>query len=143
MVSGRAMPSCGQRGRRPPGSSMVWLRMNDFEAEFTADLIRGLLRDLHPDLAGLPLYEVESGRDNQMWRLRGELAVRAQRMDTVPDHQLKERRWLPLPVPRLPLDRGSISRGEHVADTLAAFPVSRSRYVIARAGGRRRTGGRR
>jgi aminoglycoside phosphotransferase (APT) family kinase protein len=94
---------------------------------------------------------VEGGWGNQMWRLGDELVVRVQRMDTGPDHQLKERRWLPLLaarlplpipvpvrsgapcerfpkiwtvmtwVPGLPLDHGSITRGEHAADTLAAF----------------------
>jgi aminoglycoside phosphotransferase (APT) family kinase protein len=119
--------------------------------EITAELIRGLLRDQHPDLAELPLREVEGGWGNQMWRLGDELAVRIQRMDNSPGHQLKERRWLPLLAPRLPLpipvpvrsgapserfpkiwtvmtwvpglplDRGSITRSEHAADTLAAF----------------------
>jgi aminoglycoside phosphotransferase (APT) family kinase protein len=86
-----------------------------------------------------------------MWRLGDELAVRIQRMETDPDRQLEERRWLPLLAPRLPLpipvpvrsgapserfpkmwtvmtwvpglplDHGSITRGEHAADTLAAF----------------------
>ena len=46
---------------------------------------------------------MEGGWGNQMWRLGDELAVRIQRMDTDPDHQLKERRWLPLLAPRLPL----------------------------------------
>jgi aminoglycoside phosphotransferase (APT) family kinase protein len=121
------------------------------DGEITADLVRDLLRDQHPDLADLPLREVEGGWGNQMWRLGDELAVRIQRMDTSPDHQLKERRWLPLLAPRLPLpipvpmrsgapserspkiwtvvtwvpgvplDQGSITRGEHAADTLAAF----------------------
>ena len=119
--------------------------------EITAGLVRDLLRDQHPDLADLPLREVDGGWGNQMWRLGDELAVRIQRMDTTPDHQLKERRWLPLLAPRLPLpvpvpvrdgapsarfpklwtvmtwvpgtplDHGEITRGEHAADTLAAF----------------------
>ena len=125
--------------------------MTEIESEMTAGLIRDLLRDQHPDLAELPLREVEGGWGNQMWRLGEELAVRIQRMETSPDHQLKERRWLPLLAPRLPLpipvpvrsggpcerfpklwtvmtwvpglplDHGSITRGEHAADTLAAF----------------------
>ena len=125
--------------------------MAEDETEITSGLIRDLLRDQHPDLAELPLREVEGGWGNQMWRLGDELAVRIQRMDTDPDHQLKERRWLPLLAPRLPLpipvpvrlgapserlpkiwtvmtwvpglplDYGSITRGEHAADTLAAF----------------------
>ena len=121
------------------------------DTEITESLIRDLLRDQHPDLAELPLREVEGGWGNQMWRLGDELAVRIQRMDTDFDHQLKERRWLPLLAPRLPLpipvpmrsgapserfpkmwtvmtwvpglplDQASITRSEHAADTLAAF----------------------
>jgi len=58
----------------------------------TAGLIRDLLRDQHPDLAELPLREVEGGWGNQMWRLGDELAVRIQRMDTGPHHQLRQLR---------------------------------------------------
>ncbi len=131
--------------------------------EITAGLVRDLLRDQHPDLAGLPLREVQGGWGNQMWRLGDDLAVRIQRMDTEPDPQLEERRWLPLLAPRLPLpipvpvrsgapcerfpklwtvmtwvpglplDRGSITRGEHAADTLAAF--LRALHVRAPADG--------
>ncbi|XKK39260.1 aminoglycoside phosphotransferase family protein [Nocardiopsis sp. ARC36] len=125
--------------------------MSDSAIEITAALVHGLLRDQHPDLAELPLREVEGGWGNQMWRLGDELAVRIQRMDPTPELQLKERRWLPVLAPRLPLpvpipvrfgepserfpkhwtvmtwvpgeplDHGSISRGAHAADALAAF----------------------
>ncbi|GAA4060084.1 phosphotransferase [Nonomuraea soli] len=119
--------------------------------EITADLVRALLREQHPDLAGLPVREVAGGWGNQMWRLGDDLAVRMQRMDPTPELQLKERRWLPVLAPLLPLpvptpvrfgepserfprhwtvmtwvhgeplDRGSIGRGDHAADTLAGF----------------------
>ncbi|GAA1385698.1 hypothetical protein GCM10009613_18500 [Pseudonocardia kongjuensis] len=125
--------------------------MTATEPVITAGLVRELLRDQHPDLAELPLREVEGGWGNQMWRLGEDLAVRIQRMDTHPGPQLKERRWLPhlaphlpLPipvpvrtgapgerfaklwtvmtwVPGRPLDRGAITRPEHAADTLAGF----------------------
>ncbi|RII20484.1 Phosphotransferase enzyme family protein [Streptomyces sp. YIM 130001] len=125
--------------------------MTDTDIEITADLIRDLLRDQHPDLADLAIREVPGGWGNQMWRLGDELAVRVQRMDPTPELQLKERRWLPelapslpLPVPTpvrygepserfpkhwtvmtwvpgTPLDHGSISHGDHAADTLARF----------------------
>ncbi|XVU28375.1 aminoglycoside phosphotransferase family protein [Actinoplanes sp. CA-054009] len=125
--------------------------MIESEVEVGADLVRGLLREQHPDLADRPLREVAGGWGNQMWRLGDDLAVRVQRMDTGPDPQLKERRWLPLLAPRLPLpipvpvrdgvpserfpkmwtvmtwvegtplDHGTIERGDHAADTLAAF----------------------
>ena len=49
------------------------------------------------------LREVEGGWGNQMWRLGDELAVRIQRMEIRPCRQFKERRWLPLLAPRLPL----------------------------------------
>ncbi|WP_255945255.1 phosphotransferase [Streptomyces odontomachi] len=121
------------------------------EIETSEDLVRDLLREQHPDLAELPIREVAGGWGNQMWRLGDELAVRMQRMDKGPDPQLKERRWLPVLAPRLPLpiptpvrsgapserfpkiwtvmtwvdgtplDHGSITRGDHAADTLAAF----------------------
>lgn len=125
--------------------------MTDTEIEITPDLVRDLLQEQHPDLAGLAIREVAGGWGNQMWRLGNELAVRMQRMDPTPELQLKERRWLPVLAPRLPLpvptpvrfgepcerfpkhwtvmtwvpgeplDHGSISRGNHAADTLAGF----------------------
>ncbi|MYS23700.1 MULTISPECIES: phosphotransferase [unclassified Streptomyces] len=125
--------------------------MIESEMEISEDLVRDLLREQHPDLAGLPLHEVAGGWGNQMWRLGDELAVRMQRMDKSPDLQLKERRWLPtlasrlpLPIPvplregapserfpkiwtvmtwveGTPLDHGSITRGDHAAETLAGF----------------------
>jgi aminoglycoside phosphotransferase (APT) family kinase protein len=125
--------------------------VNDSATEVDELLIRRLLREQHPDLAGLPLREVAGGWGNQMWRLGEKLAIRVQRMDTGPDLQLKERRWLPALAPRLPLpvpvpvrdgaptehfgkiwtvmtwvegtplDHGALTRTEHAADTLAAF----------------------
>ena len=143
----------------PPGSG----RTPGAEVTISEDLVRGLIADQHPDLADLPLREVDGGWGNQMWRLGDDLAVRIQRMDTTPDHQLRERRWLPVLAPRLPLpvpvpvrdgvpsarfaklwtvmtwvpgtplDHGEITRGEHAADALAAF-------LQPRSGASRRTG---
>ena len=125
--------------------------MTDSEIEITADLVRDLLREQHPDLAGLAIREVAGGWVNQQWRLGDELAVRMPRTEGAPGLQRKERRWLPALAPRLPLpvpspvrtgepsarfpkpwtimtwvpgeplDCSSISRGDHAADTLAAF----------------------
>ena len=136
--------------------------MTGTQIEITADLVRDLLLEQHPDLAGLAIREVAGGWGNQMWRLGDELAVRMQRMDRSAEHQLKERRWLPVLAPLLPLpvptpvrsgepserfpkhwtvmtwvpgeplDRGSISRGAHAADTLAGF--LRALHVEAPAG---------
>src|SRR5580704_9538481 len=68
--------------------------MTDTEVEITAELVRDLLQEQHPDLAGLAIREVAGGWGNQMWRLGDELAVRMQRMDRTPELQLKERRGL-------------------------------------------------
>ncbi|MEU5395820.1 aminoglycoside phosphotransferase family protein [Streptomyces tibetensis] len=117
--------------------------MTDSEIEITADLVRELLQEQHPDLAGLAIREVEGGWGNQMWRLGDELAVRMPRMEGASDLLRKECRWLPVLAPRLPLPvptpvrigepsahfprpwsvmtwvRGK--RGDHAADTLAGF----------------------
>ncbi|ATY12758.1 aminoglycoside phosphotransferase [Amycolatopsis sp. AA4] len=125
--------------------------MTGTEIVLTAELVRDLLREQHPDLAGLAIREVAGGWGNQMWRLGDELAVRMQRMDPTSAQQFKERKWLPALAPRLPLpvptpvrhgepserfpkhwtvmtwvpgeplDHGTISRGTHAADTLADF----------------------
>ncbi|MEW2167615.1 aminoglycoside phosphotransferase family protein [Streptomyces sp. NPDC007084] len=125
--------------------------MTDSTIEITADLVRDLLREQHPDLAGLTIREVTGGWDNGQWRLGDELAVRMPRTDRAPDLQRKERRWLPVLAPRLPLpvphpvrtgepsarfpkpwtvmtwvpgeplDLAAISRADHAAETLARF----------------------
>ncbi|MEU3555917.1 aminoglycoside phosphotransferase family protein [Streptomyces fragilis] len=125
--------------------------MTDLEIEITAGLVRDLLLEQHPDLAGLPLREVAGGWGNQMWRLGDDLAVRMPRQEGAAALLRKECRWLPVLGPRLPLpvpgpvrvgepsarfpkpwtvmtwvpgeplDQASLSRGDHAADTLAAF----------------------
>jgi aminoglycoside phosphotransferase (APT) family kinase protein len=142
--------------------------MTDTDTDVTEELVRDLLRDQHPDLAELPLREVDGGWGNQMWRLGDELAVRVQRMDAGPGPQLKERRWLPVLAPRLPLpvpvpvrsgvpserfpktwtvmtwvpgrplDHDTITRPDDAADTLAAF--LRALHVEAPAGAPADTG---
>ncbi|MGO1949687.1 MAG: aminoglycoside phosphotransferase family protein [Mycobacteriaceae bacterium] len=117
----------------------------------SADLLRDLLRDQHPDLAELPLHRVDGGWGNQMWRLGDTLAVRVQHMNDTLEPQLVERRWLPVLAPRLPLpipvpvrdgapsarfpkiwtvmtwvpgvplDRTVVTRGDDAADNLAEF----------------------
>lgn len=125
--------------------------MTDDETDITADLVHDLLREQHPDLAGLAIREVAGGWGNQMWRLGDNLAVRMPRTEGAPGLLRKECRWLPVLAPRLPLpvpnpvrigepsarfpkpwtvmtwvpgeplDHVSISRGDHAADALARF----------------------
>nr|WP_239063032.1 aminoglycoside phosphotransferase family protein [Streptomyces sp. SID13031] len=66
-------------------------------------LIRELLREQHPELAGLELREVVGGWDNQMWRLGDELAVRIPRTPRAPELLRIELEWLPSLAERLPL----------------------------------------
>jgi aminoglycoside phosphotransferase (APT) family kinase protein len=74
------------------------------ETKITADLVRGLLRDQHPDLADRPVRLGARGWDNQLWRLGSDLAVRlpwaTQRADTL---LRKEHAWVPMLAPLLPL----------------------------------------
>src|SRR5690606_2376571 len=80
------------------------LRMTRTDIEITAELVRGLLRDQHPDLADRPLRLGAHGWDNQLWRLGGDLAVRLPWATESADALLrKEHTWLPALAPHLPL----------------------------------------
>ncbi|MEV0328967.1 aminoglycoside phosphotransferase family protein [Micromonospora echinospora] len=72
--------------------------------EITAELVRDLLRDQHPDLADRPVRLGARGWDNQLWRLGADLAVRLPWATGSADALLrKEYAWLPTLAPRLPL----------------------------------------
>lgn len=80
-------------------------------------LVRALLADQHPDLAGLPLRAVDAGWDNAMFRLGDDLAVRLPRRAAAAALIAHEQRWLPrlagrlaLPIPT-PLRAGAPARG--------------------------------
>jgi aminoglycoside phosphotransferase (APT) family kinase protein len=76
----------------------------DTVSEITADLIAELLREQHPDLAGLPLTFGARGWDNQLWRLGDDLAVRLPwATQNAGELLLKEHALLPAIAPRLPL----------------------------------------
>ncbi|MER5445287.1 aminoglycoside phosphotransferase family protein [Streptomyces sp. NPDC002766] len=78
--------------------------MTHTEIEITAELVRDLLRDQHPDLAGLPVEFGARGWDNQLWRVGDDLAVRLPWATRSADALLrKEHAWLPALAPRLPL----------------------------------------
>ncbi|GGK84812.1 aminoglycoside phosphotransferase family protein [Mangrovihabitans endophyticus] len=75
-------------------------------ATVTAELVRDLLRDQHPDLADRPVTLGARGWANQMWRLGDDLAVRLPWAadDGAADASLRhENAWLPVLAPRLPL----------------------------------------
>ncbi|MGW3185896.1 aminoglycoside phosphotransferase family protein [Kitasatospora sp. NPDC001119] len=78
--------------------------MTDTGTDITAELVRALLRDQHPDLADHPVTLGARGWDNQLWRLGDDLAVRLPWATTSADELLrKEHAWLPALAPHLPL----------------------------------------
>ncbi|MFF4490714.1 aminoglycoside phosphotransferase family protein [Streptomyces sp. NPDC001544] len=123
----------------------------DTDTDIDEPLVRRLLREQHPDLAGLPLRPVAGGWDHRLWRLGEELAVRLPRNRRAGSVVRNERRWLPVLAPQLPLpvptpvragepsaafprpwnivtwvpgepgDRVPAGRGGHAADRLADF----------------------
>ena len=81
--------------------------MGDVEIEFGKTvgktLVRSVLQEQHPDLAGLSLVQVAGGWDNRMWRLGEELAVRLPRTMRAASLLRSEQRWLPVLASQLPL----------------------------------------
>lgn len=89
-------------------ASSVVVSLNRFrkraEIELTAQLVRDLLRDQHPDLADRPIELGARGWANQLWRLGDDLAVRLPWQTETADAQLlDEHTWLPVLAPLLPL----------------------------------------
>jgi aminoglycoside phosphotransferase (APT) family kinase protein len=73
------------------------------EIDISLDLVRGLLADQHPDLAGSPLAVMASGWDNVLVRLGSSLLVRLPRRALAAELVGNEQRWLPELAARLPL----------------------------------------
>jgi aminoglycoside phosphotransferase (APT) family kinase protein len=73
------------------------------EVDLTPDLVRRLLADQHPDLAGLPVTVLANGWDNLVCRLGDDLLVRLPRRTLAAELLAHEQRWLPELAPRLPL----------------------------------------
>lgn len=73
------------------------------EIAVDADLVRSLLVDQHPDLAGRDIEELDAGWDNTLWRLGRDLLVRLPRRAVAAPLTLNEQRWLPDLARRLPL----------------------------------------
>ncbi|KUO03099.1 aminoglycoside phosphotransferase family protein [Streptomyces caeruleatus] len=72
--------------------------------EITAELVRELLNEQHPDLADRPVRLGARGWDNRLWRLGDELAVRLPWVTESADVLLhNEHTWLPALAPHLPL----------------------------------------
>jgi aminoglycoside phosphotransferase (APT) family kinase protein len=67
-----------------------------------AALVRALLQAQHPDLAQLPISELEPGWDNALFTLGDSLLVRLPRREAAAELLRNEQRWLPV-LPQLPL----------------------------------------
>ena len=66
------------------------------EVDIDEPLVRDLLEQQHPDLAGLILHEVGFGFDNSLWRLGFDLLLRLPRRLMGAELVENEQRWLPL-----------------------------------------------
>jgi aminoglycoside phosphotransferase (APT) family kinase protein len=78
-------------------------RMPAAEVEVSADLVRRLLADQHPDLARLPVAFLANGWDNELYRVGDGLVARLPRRALGAQIIKNEQRWLPELAPRLPL----------------------------------------
>jgi aminoglycoside phosphotransferase (APT) family kinase protein len=78
-------------------------RMPAAEVELSADLVRRLLADQHPDLARLPVEFLANGWDNELYRVGDELVARLPRRALGAQIIKNEQRWLPGLAPGLPL----------------------------------------
>jgi aminoglycoside phosphotransferase (APT) family kinase protein len=78
-------------------------RMPAAEVEVSADLVRRLLADQHPDLARLPVEFLANGWDNELYRVGDGLLARLPRRALGAQIIKNEQRWLPGLAPRLPL----------------------------------------
>jgi aminoglycoside phosphotransferase (APT) family kinase protein len=73
------------------------------DVEVSADLVRRLLADQHPDLARLPVEFLANGWDNELYRVGDRLVARLPRRALGAQIITNEQRWLPGLAPRLPL----------------------------------------
>ncbi|MEU6559082.1 aminoglycoside phosphotransferase family protein [Nocardia nova] len=90
------------------------------QPDVTAELVRDLLRDQHPDLADYPVRLGARGWDNQLWRVGDDLAVRLPWATDSADTLLrKEFAWIPALAPRLPLP---VPVPQRLGEPSARFP---------------------
>ena len=73
------------------------------EAPIDIPLVRALLHEQHPDLAGLSLVEAVEGWDNRTFRLGEDFAVRLPRRAASAPLIEHEQHWLPILAHHLPL----------------------------------------
>src|SRR5690349_18293908 len=78
-------------------------RMPPAEVDVSVELVRQLLAEQHPDLAGLALGVLANGWDNMVCTVGADLLARLPRRALAAELVAHEQRWLPVLAPRLPL----------------------------------------
>ena len=73
------------------------------EVDVSVELVRQLLAEQHPDLAGLPLGVLANGWDNMVCTVGADLLARLPRRALAAELVMHEQRWLPMLAPGLPL----------------------------------------
>jgi len=73
------------------------------EVDVSVELVRQLLAEQHPDLAGLPLGVLANGWDNMVCTVGAHLLARLPRRAQAAELVVHEQRWLPALAPGLPL----------------------------------------
>jgi aminoglycoside phosphotransferase (APT) family kinase protein len=95
-------------------------RLHDDEVDIDEPTVRRLLAAQLPVHADLPLRRVpSSGTDNAMFRLGEELVVRLPVHEPSVRALVRERRWLPVLAPHLPL---AVPEVVHAGDADGSFP---------------------
>jgi aminoglycoside phosphotransferase (APT) family kinase protein len=87
----------------------------------TADLVRRLLADQHPDLADQRVEFLANGWDNELFRVGDRLVARLPRRELGATIIVHEQQWLPLLAPRLPLP---IPYPERTGHSALGYPYS-------------------
>jgi aminoglycoside phosphotransferase (APT) family kinase protein len=118
-------------------------RMPAAEVEVSAELVRRLLADQHPDLARQPVEFLANGWDNELYRVGDGLVARLPRRALAAEIIKNEQRWLPVLAPRLPLPvpyperTGTPGRGYpfswSVVPFLPGVPAAQASFDPARA----------
>jgi aminoglycoside phosphotransferase (APT) family kinase protein len=96
--------------------------MHADEVDVDEPLVRRLLAEQLPELAGLPMAIVEPwGTDNAIWRLGSELVIRLPRIHWARRQVGLEAEWLPRLAPHLPVD---VPQPVHVGQPSEHYPYA-------------------
>lgn len=101
------------------------MSLHEGELPIDEGLVESLLREQHPEWAGLPLAPAGAGTDNVMYRLGEDLLVRLPRTADKATSLHKEREWMPRLAPLLPC---RIPEPVHAGSPSVAYPLEWSVY---------------